>query len=259
MHFTSNLFAVGALLVATGVAAAQGQILKTACDSAEAVITGTIEPVTVTSYPAVFTIAVDTTIKGALTPGAVITSVWPGSLTAAKMRPDRYRALWFLTRNGTGMWEILAIGGPNAPLFASGLSIPTVDKGSSIQKPALGTSCYEAVWNILKPDPSHVDESLEYTITMNTLFRENPMNMAAAISGYRTRSPSVRPVCLSHPECAGASRWHTGARQCRTGTSSGAGKATGSGAALPGDWVGPDGMARHGLSRRGLVGGPRSG
>ena len=64
MHFTSNLFAVGALLVATGVAAAQGQILKTACDSAEAVITGTIEPVTVTSYPAVFTIAVDTTNQG---------------------------------------------------------------------------------------------------------------------------------------------------------------------------------------------------
>lgn len=203
MRLKSNLVAAGAMLVAASVAAAQGQLLKTACDTAEAVVIGTIEPVAVTSPPALFTIAVDTTIKGVLTPGAVVTSAWLGSLTAAKMRPGHYRALWFLSRNGAGMWEISAIGGPNAPLFASGLAIPPAGQGGLTQKPAIGSSCYQAVWDALIPGSAHVDEAPEYLTAMETLLLENPTNMSTASPGYTstlqafTQSASVNLNALA--------------------------------------------------------------
>lgn len=198
----SRLFlSVIAMCIMTGSAAGQGRLLQTACTDADAVVVGTIQPVLLTSTPALFTIAVDTVIKGEVSSHTTVTVSWPGSLTAARMRPDQYRALWFLHKTGSGGWEISPIGGTKAPLFASGLAVPPA--GQSVGAQPQAATCYGAVWAVLKQNAAHIDESPPYLTAMETLLQDSPVTMAASLPDFAstvhafTLSPSANLRALA--------------------------------------------------------------
>ena len=182
-----------AICSATLATAAPGQLLQTACNESDAVVLGTVEPVLLTAAPAVFTLAIDDVIKGPLAEKSNVTVSWPGSLTAARMSPSHYRALWFLRSKTSIGWEIMPIGGPNAPLFASGLAAAPLSKGIAGSS---GPRCYHAVWAVLKESAPLAGDSLVYFTAMETLLREDPASGAAppdfavAVADF-ARSPSV--------------------------------------------------------------------
>jgi hypothetical protein len=163
-------------------AAAQGELLRTACATADGVVLGTIEPIVLTSKPATFVLAIDRVIKGALSANTTLTVSWPGSLTAARMSPSHYRALWFLRSSPSAGWEISPIGGPNAPLFASGLAVPRADDSSQAQSPAV--SCLASVWAVLKENAAYVDQSLVRLTAMETLLKGQPAAMEAEVPDF---------------------------------------------------------------------------
>ncbi len=178
------------LALATANAAGPHRRLRTACETADAVVSGSIEPVVLTSSPASFTLTVDGTVKGAPRKDAVLTVTWPGSLAAARTTAGRYRALWFLRQAPFGFLEILPIGGPNAPIFASGLALPPGSPSGVVQLPA--GNCPEAVWATVKSSASYVDQSPAYLTAVETLFQEDPPESAAGLQDFNASMQSFR-------------------------------------------------------------------
>lgn len=178
------------LALVTANAAGPHGLLRTACETADAVVTGSIEPVVLTSSPASFRLTVDGTVKGALRKDAVLAVTWPGSLGAARATAGRYRALWFLRQPPSGFLEILPIGGPNAPIFASGLALPPASPSGGVQLPAGG--CPEAVWAIVKSSAPYVDQSLAYQTALETLLQEDPPESAAGLQDFNATMQTFR-------------------------------------------------------------------
>lgn len=164
-----------------GIGAAQGRLLETACNRSDAVVLGVIEPVLLTPPFATFTIAVDRVLKGDVGLNTSLNVTWPGSLTGARMRPQHYRALWFLQKTSAGGWEISPISGRKAPIYASGLAVPA-EWQSTTQLPA--QNCYAAAWTVLKLNAAHIDESPVYLTAMETLLQDNATSMAALLPDF---------------------------------------------------------------------------
>ena len=184
---------VSLCLASQTIGAPPGQLLQNACAESDGVVLGTVEPVVLSTASAVFTLTVDGVIKGPLTEKSAVTVSWPGSLTAARMSPSHYRALWFLRSKPSVGWEIMPVGGPNAPLYASGLALVPSAKG--LASPS-GLRCYEAVWAAVKESAAFIDQSPVYFTAMETLLHEAPVSnvslpdFAATVEGF-ARSPSV--------------------------------------------------------------------
>ena len=194
-HLRPILRAMCFCLAVNANAAPPGRHLQTACAESDAVVLGTVEPVVLTSAPAIFSLSVDTLIKGQIAKGSSVTVSWPGSLTGAKMNPGHYRAVWFLRSGKTSStaWEIMPISGLNAPMFASGLALPP-SGGDGTR--FTGRSCFQAVWAALEETAPLIDQSLAYFTAMETLLREIPAsdavltNFTSTMAGF-ARSPSV--------------------------------------------------------------------
>jgi hypothetical protein len=177
-------------------------VLQAACASADAVVIGTVEPVSLAAPPAQFTLTVDSVIKGDLGSAIALLVSWPGSLISARVAPEHYRALWFLQKNGSGNWQILPLGGPNAPLYASGLAVR--QGGQSDSAPTSG-GCYGAVWTVLKENATSIDESPMSFTALETLLQGSPEAMVralpaidATIEAYtQSRSVSLRALALA--------------------------------------------------------------
>lgn len=122
------------LCLAVSASGAPWQPLRTACAEADAVVLGTVEPVVMTDTQILLSLKVDTVIKGPLAENSTATVSWLGSLSAARMSPSHYRALWFLRNRPTVGWEIMRVGGPKAPIIASGLALPPF--GASQNRPS---------------------------------------------------------------------------------------------------------------------------
>lgn len=181
MTYNRVLFTVTALMItSTPGAAAPGQRLRSACADADAVIVGIADPVAADSSPALLAVAVEDVVKGALRANTSLTVTWPGSLTSVRVAPRRYRALWFL-KNDAGRWEIMPIGGRNAPHFASGLSVPASAAAASQSSSG---ECYERIWALLKDNSAYIDQEFPALIAMETLLQEDPAMLAATNPAY---------------------------------------------------------------------------
>ena len=169
------------------------QPLRTACGEADAVVLGTVEPVVMTDAQVLLSLTIDTVVKGPLAASSTVTVRWPGSLTAARMGPPNYRALWFLRNRPSAGWEIMTIGGPKTPIFASGLALPPFGPGKNKSS---GSVCYASVWAALGESAALVDQSLVYFTAMETLLKEDAdadpdlPDFAASVTAF-ARSPSV--------------------------------------------------------------------
>lgn len=169
------------LACAAANAGPQGQ-LRTACETADAVVLGRIDPLVLTSAPASFLLTVDGVITRTTPRNSVLTITWPGSLTAARMSPPKYRALWFLRNTPSGVPEISPVGGPRAPLFASGLALPPDNRSGRDQIPT--GACHEAVCAVLRDSAAYIDQSPACLTAMETLLREDPPKTAAALQNF---------------------------------------------------------------------------
>ncbi len=187
---------VSLCLAAHTIGAPPGQLLQNACAESDGVVLGTVEPVVLSTASAVFMLNVDGVIKGPFTEKSAVTVSWPGSLTAARMSPSHYRALWFLRSKPSAGWEIMPVGGPNAPLYASGLAVAPSAKSLAGPSGLSGLRCYEAVWAAIKESAAFINQSPVYFTAMETLLREAPASnvslpdFAATVEGF-ARSPSV--------------------------------------------------------------------
>lgn len=184
---------IGAFCFCHDLEATQGKTLQDACRLAASVILGTVETVVVSSSPAKITIRVDRVVSGPVAANSIISATWPGSLVAAKMTPSRYRALWFLSTASPSGWEIMPIGGPNAPLFASALAISplTPNEATSV----VPKSCIESVVAILNEGATFIEGSFPHLTAMDVLLQEDlPLLNAAA--------PVLREIVTAHRQSA---------------------------------------------------------
>ena len=98
-----------------------GTQLKSACESAEAVVTATVgvpKAKLMGAEPTILTLQLDGVIKGDISPTATLAVNWPGSWQTVYAGVAAYRGLWFLTHNRAGMWEVVPIGSIEAGLAA---------------------------------------------------------------------------------------------------------------------------------------------
>ena len=173
--------------------AAHGTTLQDACRLAASVIVGTVETVVVSSSPAKITIRVDRVVSGPVAANSIISATWPGSIVAARMTPRRHRAVWFLSTASPSGWEIMPIGGPNAPLFASALAIsPLTSNEVTLVAPK---ACIESVLTFLNEGASFIAGSLPHLTAMEMLLQEDPPLLSAA-------APVLREIVAAHRQSA---------------------------------------------------------
>ncbi len=98
----------------------------------------------------------------------------------------------------------MPVGGRNAPLFASALAVPP--RGKPDIDLSSASTCYEAVWSVLKASAPHIDESLAYVTAMKTLLRNGPdpespamPAVDAAVQEFaQSPSPALKALALSY-------------------------------------------------------------
>ena len=167
MENLRRILSICAITFCQSLEATPGQALRDACRSAGSVVLGTVETAVVTSRPAKLTVRVDGVISGPIRANTTISATWPGSLMAVRIIPRRYRALWFLRPARANNWEIMPIGGPNAPLFASALAIPPFTLMEA-------TSCLKSVLTVLSQNGSYIEGSLPHLAAVEMLLQEDP-------------------------------------------------------------------------------------
>ena len=163
---------IGVFCFCHNLEATQGKVLQDACRLAASVILGTVETVVVSSSPAKITIRVDRVISGPVAANSIILATWPGSIVAARTTPSRHRALWFLSTASSSGWEIMPIGGKNAPLFASALAIPPLKPNEATS--AVPKSCIESVLTVLNEGASYIEGSIPHLTAIEMLLQEDP-------------------------------------------------------------------------------------
>lgn len=73
MSFRGLLPALAVASVVLPLHARPGQLLRSACENAGGIVVGVVEPVTLTSFPATFSLTVETVIKGSFPIDTMVT------------------------------------------------------------------------------------------------------------------------------------------------------------------------------------------
>lgn len=202
---TFGCFLCTAAVVLSLQDARAGSQLRSACESAEAVVTATVGVPKATRTgvePTILTMQLDGVIKGDISPTAALAVNWPESWQSVYQGVATYRGLWFLKHNSSGMWEVLPIGSIHAGLAASGLGIRPRSETDGVV--AAGASCFQRVWAILQLNVAHIETEPEYFEGVETLFRDTPDRIVDAVPDFDSKiaayakspSASLRALAL---------------------------------------------------------------
>ena len=187
---------------------AAGTDFRGACESAQAVVTGTVQVPEVSGVaarlrtraylgPTMVVLNADGVIEGDVPLDAPLTVWWFHSLHPGW---PPYRGLWFLTRDDSGVWSLMPVVSAQVGIRGAGAAITPREETDRV---AGGGTCIERVWAILKLNADHVEKEPQYFDGLDALF-SNCQKLAPVVPDFdatvsrlaKHSSPAVRALAV---------------------------------------------------------------